>query len=86
MPRLCYFYGIAIYMYYEDHPPPHIHARYGEFQAKVSIATGLVIDGSLPRRASRLVSAWVGEHAVELSTCWERAAHGRDPGTIEPLK
>lgn len=67
-------------------PRRTIHARYGEFQAKISIATGLVIDGSLPRRASRLVSAWVGEHAAELSDCWEQATHGRDPGTIEPLK
>ena len=26
MPRLSFFYGIAIYLYYEDHPPPHIAA------------------------------------------------------------
>ena len=36
MPRLSFFYGIAIYLYYEDHPPPHVHARYGGNEAKVS--------------------------------------------------
>ena len=49
MPRLSYFYGIAVYVYYEDHPPPHLHARYGEHKAKVSLASGEVIEGSLPR-------------------------------------
>ena len=85
MPRLSFFYGIAIYLYYEDHPPPHIHARYGEHQAKISIATGEVFEGSLPRRASRLVAEWVSEHADELTVSWEMATQGEEPGTIEPL-
>ena len=85
MPRLRFFYGIAIYLYYEDHPPPHIHARYGEHQAKVSIVSGEIIDGSLPRRAARLVGEWVSEHTDELGVCWEKATHGSEPGTIEPL-
>lgn len=85
MPRLSYFYGIAIYLYYEDHPPPHVHARYGEYQAKVSIATGEVIDGVLPRRAARLVTEWVVDHVDDLATCWEKAILGEEPGTIEPL-
>ena len=29
MPRISEFYGIAIYMYYQDHGPPHVHAIYG---------------------------------------------------------
>lgn len=85
MPRLSYFYGIAVYVYYEDHPPPHLHARYGEHKAKVSLASGEVIEGSLPRRAARLVADWVAEHPVELAACWERASRGEPPGTIEPL-
>ena len=86
MPRLSFFYGIAIYLYYEDHPPPHIHARYGGSEAKVSIATGDVIEGSLPRRASRLVAEWVSEHNDELAACWDRAGRGEEPGSIEPLQ
>jgi hypothetical protein len=45
-----------------------------------------VIEGSLPRRASRLVAEWVGEHAGELAACWEKATHGEEPGRIEPLQ
>jgi hypothetical protein len=85
VPRLSYFYGIAIYLYYEDHPPPHIHARYGGHQAKVSIASGDVFDGALPRRAARLVAEWVIEHREELEACWDRAVRGEEPGTIDPL-
>jgi hypothetical protein len=85
VPRLSFFYGIAIYLYYEDHPPPHFHARYGEHQAKVSITTGEIIDGALPRRATRLVAEWASEHRTELLGCWERATRGEAPGTIEPL-
>jgi len=85
VPRLSFFYGIAIYLYYEDHPPPHVHARYAEHRAKVSILTGEVIEGTLPRRAARLVAEWVSDHPAELSVCWEKATHGQQPGTIEPL-
>ena len=60
MPRICSFYGIVIVMYFDDHPPPHFHARYGEHEAQVAIATGDVLHGSLPRSASRLVQEWTG--------------------------
>jgi hypothetical protein len=29
MPILSRFFGITIAMYYQDHQPPHFHARYG---------------------------------------------------------
>jgi hypothetical protein len=55
VPRICEFYGIVIEMYYGDHPPPHFHARYSGETAKIEIATGEIIAGSLPGRALRLV-------------------------------
>ena len=85
MPRISYFYGIAIYIYYSDENPPHFHARYGEHEARIVIATGAVLSGWLPRRAARLVSEWAEEHRDELRGCWERAIAGEAPGSIEPL-
>jgi Domain of unknown function (DUF4160) len=85
VPRLSYFYGIAIYLYYEDHDPPRFHARYGEHQVRIVIPGGRVLDGSLPRRAQRLVDEWVAEHRDELVGCWDRAVAGSEPGSIEPL-
>jgi hypothetical protein len=45
MPTIAYFYGIAIRMYYLDHPPPHFSAQYGGHEANISIQTGEIIDG-----------------------------------------
>ncbi|KKB12996.1 hypothetical protein VE25_04335 [Devosia geojensis] len=73
MPTISWFYGIAIRMYVRDHPPPHFHAIYGEYEANVSIETGEVIEGSLPKRASRLVQEWALAHQSELRNNWTRA-------------
>ena len=55
MPRLTAFYGIVIWMYRPDPPPPHLHAQYGERVAQIEIDGLLVLNGSLPPRALRLV-------------------------------
>lgn len=86
MPRISEFYGIVIEMYYGDHAPPHFHARYGGDSAKVAIASGDVIAGSLPGRALRLVREWVEGHRAELEANWERALTHEQPESIEPLR
>ena len=48
MPTIAVFYGIVIQMYYDDHNPPHFHARYGRARALVRIADGRIISGELP--------------------------------------
>jgi hypothetical protein len=39
MPELSRFLGIVIAMYYRDHPPPHFHAVYAEYEATINIHT-----------------------------------------------
>ena len=85
MPKLCQFYGVIISMYFSDHPPPHFHARYGEHQAQIDIATGTVLHGSLPRRAANLVAEWAELHRAELEANWERAVAELPLVSIEPL-
>ena len=55
MPRISEFYGIVIYMYFQDHNPPHFHAIYAEHEALIRIDTGEVIGGRLPKTAGSLV-------------------------------
>ena len=62
VPRLATFYGIVIYMYRPDHPPPHFHAQYGEHVAQVELGTLRVMAGSLTARALRLVTEWAQPH------------------------
>lgn len=85
MPRISTFYGIIIAMYFDEHPPPHFHARYGEHDAQVAISTGDILNGTLPRRARALVREWVELHTDELVANWERARREEPLATIEPL-
>lgn len=78
MPTIAWFYGIAIRMYFRDHPPPHFHAIYGEHEAIISILDGSVIEGSLPRTASDLVARWASRHRDALLHNWS-AAHAGEP-------
>src|SRR5207253_3074332 len=55
MSELSRFYGLVIWMYYDDHPPPHFHVQYGEYRAKITIDSLAVLQGYLPPRALGLV-------------------------------
>ena len=50
MPEISRFYGIRITIYFDDHPPSHFHAEYGEHEAVFSIKDGKMINGKLPRQ------------------------------------
>ena len=86
VPRISHFYGITIAMYFGDHAPPHFHALYGEYEALVGIAEAEAIEGSLPRRALRLVQDWTELHTAELFQNWDRASRGQPILPIEPLQ
>ena len=66
MPRICEFFGITIFMYFNDHAPPHFHAEYGEFEALYVVDTIEVLRGGLPRRAHSMVVEWTTLHRLEL--------------------
>jgi hypothetical protein len=85
MPNISAFYGILIRMFFNDHPPPHFHARYGEFEATVAIETLEVMEGELPGRALILVREWAMIHREELREDWRRCRRNAVPEKIEPL-
>jgi len=72
--------------YFDDHPPPHFHAIHGDDEAKIDIASGVVISGKLPRRALSLVLEWRKLRQAELNVCWQRARQQLPPGRIDPLE
>jgi hypothetical protein len=53
MPEVARFYGIIIKLFFADHPPPHFHAIYGEYNALFSINPLEIIEGDLPERAKK---------------------------------
>ena len=72
-------------MYFDDHPPPHFHAYYGEYRASISIDTLEIREGRLPRRALALVLEWANEHRDELRENWQKAEAHEPIQSIEPL-
>lgn len=85
MPEISRFYGIIIYMFYNDHNPPHFHIEYGEYKAVVNFEEE-IIKGHMPNRALKLVFEWVSLHKDELIKNWELARSGMPLNKIEPLK
>jgi hypothetical protein len=71
MPCISYFYGIQIYLYPNDHDPPHFHVRYGEFKARINIETGAITKGKLPNKARLLTEEWRLIHQAELLKSFE---------------
>jgi hypothetical protein len=86
MPVVSRFFGIAIAFYWEDHLPPHFHAKYGGDEGMIDIRTGAVIRGSLPRRVLSLVNEWRVAHVEELLADWERARQRLPLAYIAPLE
>ena len=84
MPEISRFFGI-ITMNYNDHVPPHFHARYGSDQAIVDIQTLQVLGGRLSPRIIGLVVEWALQHRAELLEDWRLARQDAPLNRIAPL-
>lgn len=84
MPELSRFYGIVIAMFAKDHLPPHFHARYGDHVAYFSIETGEMLEGTMPRRAMRLIQDWTEIHKEHLMDNWNESQ--KDNPTFKKIK
>ncbi|MFP4123593.1 DUF4160 domain-containing protein [Coleofasciculus sp.] len=82
MPEIARFYGIVIKVFFGDHPPPHFHAIYGEYNALVSIESLEIIEGDLPSRAQKLVLEWANLYQQDLLQMWKTQEFRKLP----PLK
>jgi hypothetical protein len=86
VPKISEFFGIAIYVYWREHGPPHFHAVYGGDEVLVAIEDLTVLAGSLPPRALGLVMEWAVAHQPELRMVWEQARTHQPLSPIEPLR
>ncbi|MCE5267136.1 MAG: DUF4160 domain-containing protein [Planctomycetaceae bacterium] len=72
-------------MYWRDHLPPHLHAKYGDAEVTVEIESGRV-EGSMSRRALALVQEWREANRESLLHNWRLAAARRPLERIKPLE
>ena len=85
MPIVSNFYGIIIYFFFNEHNPPHFHAKYNEFEALIDIKTLGVSKGKLPSKALSLIVEWASNHQEELMNNWELCRNDKTPNKIAPL-
>lgn len=85
MPEICRFWGIIIKMYADEHAPPHFHASYGEHKATFSISSGKLMEGRLPKKQERLITAWAAVCKKELIANWNSLTSGKGFKKIDPL-
>jgi hypothetical protein len=79
------FLGIVIGIFPREHPPPHFHAVYSEYQVTVEIENGIV-HGDFPKRALRHVLEWLDLHEAELMENWNLIQDGKEGKEIPPLE
>ena len=86
MPIISEFFGIKIYMYWDEHIPPHFHAEYGSYKILVSIQESVVIKGAMPSKQLKLILAWCELHQDELMNNWGFALKHGEIKKIDPLR
>lgn len=68
MPELSRFLGIVIYMYFDDHNPPHFYAEYNGKESIFYINPLEHREGELPPRVVGLVMEWAD---CTRTSCWK---------------
>jgi hypothetical protein len=71
-------------MNYNDHVPPHFHAKYHDQEVLVEIQTGIV-QGRMSRRALDMVLEWYDMHKDELLRNWDLTRQRKPLEKIAPL-
>lgn len=85
MPEISRFLGIKIFMFFNEHNPPHFHAEYNQYKASIDISSFGVIEGKLPPKVLGLVVEWAENHQNELIENWNTIKESGEWRKIEPL-
>ena len=80
MPTIAIVDGMAIMFYPGDRVLPHFHAKFGEYEAQISIATGQVVKGRLPAGKLRKVQQWFNPNQEQLAFFRVELNSGRNRG------
>ncbi len=86
MPEICRFFGIIIKLNFNDHNPPHFHARYGDKSGIFDIQENEMLEGDLPKTAIKLIKKWVSVHQIELMENWKLIKLSQNPINLTPLE
>lgn len=85
MPTICMFRGIKIYINYNEHIPPHFHAKYGEYECSITIEDIELLNGNMPNKQLKMLFGWAAIHQEELKDEWYLAEQKQELFPIAPL-
>jgi hypothetical protein len=63
--------GVRLYMYANDHPPPHFHALFAEHHAVINIRMLRPSSAEMQRAKLRAVLKWAEPRRALLLDAWE---------------
>ena len=66
MPTLEIIDGVKIECFSADHPPPHIHASYGEYEDLIIVSNSEIYAGDLPNKKRKIAVGYVRENKDDL--------------------
>lgn len=69
MPQIAEIDGIILTINFDDHAPPHFHARYQSESVSIEIETGAVI-GYMTARNLKKIDAWRKDNLAYLRSKW----------------
>ena len=85
MPCIARFDGISIYVFADDHAPPHVHAFKGGRKAKYEIESARLLAGQLDVSADRAVRRWMRRRRDQLARAWAAvASHEQHVPKVDP--
>jgi hypothetical protein len=70
MPRIARLTTVSIYIYADDHAPPHFHARGPDIDIQVSIETLQVMRGRYAIAALAETTTWAANNQPLLRAKW----------------
>jgi hypothetical protein len=88
MPKISEFYGIKIFIFWNEqgkHHIPHFHAVYNENQAAFTL-DGQIIIGSFPNMAKNLIKTWALENQEMIYYAWTQALENKPVPKIKGIK
>jgi len=67
------------------HHLPHFHAEYQGQEVAVTF-DGEVMEGKIPNKKLKLITAWAEIHREDLEANWKLLSEGREYFKIDPLR
>ena len=83
MPTVARIDGIRVDFYYDEHPPPHFHAIFGEFRAAIAISGDEILKGFIPPAKFAMIRKWKNARKAALEQAFDDCANHIDPGVVE---